>query len=403
MPEMSPRISIALPVASLVLSTACGLDGRTGSQAVVRDSAGIEIVENIAPTWAEGEGWRLSDEPVLTIGVVEGPEEYELYDVVSALRLSTSEIAVACRASHEVRFYDSVGTYLRAVGREGGGPDEFKLIWNMWLLGSDSLALFDYHNTRITVLDLRGELGRTYIPTHPAGESVTIPMGPFFDGSFLGASQRIRSEPMAVGVYRGTVMLVRWSSEGDLLDNQVFRPGWEQYYRPLGGRPLEAQPPFGRKFGLVTLADGWYFGSMDTFEIEFLSPEGELLRIIRREYENRSVTPEIREEWLRLRRERWSRLPGPALEWRLTMPFPETMPAYEQDWVADEDGNLWVPEYKLPAEQPSWAVFDPEGRFLGVVETPVSGRITHIGPDFVLGVWTGEMDTEQVRMYQLVK
>ena len=84
------------------------------------------------------------------------------------------------------------------------------------------------------------------------------------------------------------------------------------------------------------------------------------------------------------------------------MPFPETMPAYESDWITDEDGNLWVPEYKLLTEQPSSAVFDPEGRFLGVVDTPVGGRITDIGPDFVLGVWTGEMETEQVRMYRLI-
>ena len=85
------------------------------------------------------------------------------------------------------------------------------------------------------------------------------------------------------------------------------------------------------------------------------------------------------------------------------MPFPETMPAHETELATDEDGNLWVPEYKLPTEQPSWAVFDPDGRFLGVVGIPTGGRITHIGPDFVLGVWIDEMEVEQVRMYRLIK
>ena len=67
-------------VASLILTTACGIEGREGSRVLIRDSAGIEIVENIAPAWTEGDGWRLSDEPVLTIGVLEGREEYQLFN-----------------------------------------------------------------------------------------------------------------------------------------------------------------------------------------------------------------------------------------------------------------------------------------------------------------------------------
>ncbi len=121
---------------------------------------GIQIVENTGPIWGPDEAWRLSDDPVLTIGVATGAEEYELYDVVAALRLNTGEIAVACGGTYEVRFYDSTGVYLRTVGRQGGGPDEYNLMWNMWRLGTDSLALFDYRNNRITVLGLRGELGR---------------------------------------------------------------------------------------------------------------------------------------------------------------------------------------------------------------------------------------------------
>jgi len=401
--SQSPLLPWLLPVVFLFLSFTGCAELEEDSVLVVRDSAGIQIVENTGPIWGPDEAWRLSDDPVVTIGVATGAGEYELYDVVAALRLNTGEIAVACGGTYEVRFYDSTGVYLRTVGRQGGGPDEYNLMWNMWRLGTDSLALFDYRNTRITVLGLRGELGRTYIPTHPPGRSTTIPMGPFSDGSFLGRSDLASTGSVTDGVHRGTVLLVRWSPEGDLLDTEVFRPAWEQYFRPLEGRFMTAQPPFGRKNGLATSAEGWYFGSMDTYEIEYLSPEGELQRIIRREFENRPVTTEIREEWLRLARERWNRMPAPVLEWRLTMPFPETMPAYGTDWVTDEDQNLWIPEYKLPTEQPSWAVFDPEGRFLGVVDTPFGGRITHIGSDFVLGVWPDEMDTEKVRMYRLIK
>ena len=48
-------------------------------------------------------------------------------------------------------------------------------------------------------------------------------------------------------------------------------------------------------------------------------------------------------------------------------------------------------------------MFDGTGRFLGTVDTPANGFVTHIGADFVLGVWLDELDVEQVRMYRLIK
>ena len=84
---------------------------------------------------------------------------------------------------------------------------------------------------------------------------------------------------------------------------------------------------------------------------------------------------------------------------RADIPFPETFPAY-RSFLVDDERNLWVAEYR---RWPRWAVFDPEGRFLGNVPTPRNGQVTHIGSDFVLGVWRDEMDVEQVRVYRLIK
>ena len=69
----------------------------------------------------------------------------------------------------------------------------------------------------------------------------------------------------------------------------------------------------------------------------------------------------------------------------------------------DDEGNLWVGEYRLQTEDQSWAVFDSNGRFLGVVDTPPNGLVNHIGSDFVLGVWQDELEVEQVRMYRIIK
>ena len=396
MPEMIIRISIALAVASLVLPVACGFDDRAGSQVVVRDSAGIEIVENISPTWAEGEGWRLSNEPVLTIGVVEGPEEYQLFEVHTALRLRSGEIVVAMFQTNELRFYDSTGTFLRSVGREGGGPGEFSGMLGMWYISPDSLAVFDWGNARVTVLSASGEFGRTYFPP------VARPKGPFADGSFLGWSHAWRTEVRGEGIHRGTAIFVHWTRDGELIDTLARRPGNVRNHATVAGRDIMASPPFARNFTAAVSADGWFYGARDEFEIEQYSPDGRLRRLIRRAVANRPVTAELAEEWRQWALEHYSPWPPVFRDWQANQPVPETMPAHDAI-LSDDEGNLWVAEYRLPAEQPSWAVFDVGGRFLGNVDTPAGGEVTHIGSDFVLGVWEGEMDVQQVRMYRLIK
>ncbi len=89
---------------------------------------------------------------------------------------------------------------------------------------------------------------------------------------------------------------------------------------------------------------------------------------------------------------------------RASVPIPETMPAYRSFTVSD-DGSFWVENYiyTRASEQPSWAVFRDDGRYLGVVETPIGARVTHIGDDFVLLIRTDELGVQQVQMYEIIK
>ena len=82
--------------------------------------------------------------------------------------------------------------------------------------------------------------------------------------------------------------------------------------------------------------------------------------------------------------------------------FPETLPAY-RGFIAGDDGSLWVENYTRPSEHPTWTVFREDGRYLGVVEIPIGGRVTHIGGDFVLVIWEDHLEVEQVQIYELIK
>jgi hypothetical protein len=85
------------------------------------------------------------------------------------------------------------------------------------------------------------------------------------------------------------------------------------------------------------------------------------------------------------------------------IPHPSTMPSYEAVFL-DDAGNLWVHDFQpTPPTPPLWTVFDPEGRMLGSVALPDRFRPTQIGSDFVLGVWSDDLDVQHVRMYRLDK
>ena len=69
---------VGSPCTLAVLTTAlcaCADHSSETQSVTVRDSTGITIVESLEALWGEGEGWQLSEEPVLTIGTDAGTAE----------------------------------------------------------------------------------------------------------------------------------------------------------------------------------------------------------------------------------------------------------------------------------------------------------------------------------------
>lgn len=113
--------------------------------------------------WAGDTLWSVGAEPEVSIGVVDGPAEYQLSDVSSAVRLPDGRILVADGGSGELRYYGADGEHLRSVGGVGEGPGEFTSLAGLALV-ADTLFVYDRDLARLSLVDLDvHQIGRDWI------------------------------------------------------------------------------------------------------------------------------------------------------------------------------------------------------------------------------------------------
>jgi hypothetical protein len=407
---------LSIPLLVLVpLLASCGGDAAGGSSTFsVRDSAGVQVAESTAPAWGEDEGWRVSAEPTLQIGEAEGAPQYLLSRVGSATRRSDGSIVLANSGSQEIRTYGPDGAYLRSFGREGGGPGEFQRLGGIYLLPGDSILAYDFPARRLSLFSPEGEFVRASTLQGELTPNQGFPqvIHALSDGSVIVRLIGFDGNASAAdGLTFQTQTFLRFSATGELLDTVSVQPPLETYQvsqeAPSGMIAMVMMTPsFGREQVTAVTESRIMLGSNKVFQVEVYAPEGALERIIRVERPPRPVTDEMLEALARERSEREAAAhrDDPLLRRaHQEMPHAATVPFYSRA-LGDDAGNLWLREYDVPEEpEPAWMIFDPEGRLLGTVALPADFTPSHIGEDFVLGVWRDELDVERVRMYGLEK
>lgn len=409
---VSRRSIAAMAAATLALTAACGRGSDGAANAIVRDSAGVRIVESRSPAWDEGERWRLSPEPVVSIGAVDAEPEYQLFGVRTVTRLSDGTIVVPNSGSQEIRWYDPSGRFVRSAGGEGSGPGEFTaLVWLAALPG-DSVVAFDDRLLRLSLFAPDGRFARSALPQAEGKPGMDRPvfLASMGDGSLLAFGRVLELEGMSEGPLRVPMVLYRFSVDGELLDSLGAFHGWETRVVIRRSEQVVAMTianrPFARNTTLTAWGDRYVVGTPHSYELAVHRSDGSLLAIVRLLRDNAAVTAADIEAFKSLmlediddeneRRDRRQELDD--------YDYPAQAPAFGSALLVDTQGYLWVPEYSVRIQQGmEWQVFDPEYRLLGTVESPARFTPRYIGDDIVLGVWRDEFDVEYVRGYELIK
>lgn len=223
---MRSRFAATLAV---VIGAASGCDspGTTASSpgVVERDSAGIRVVENIAPVWQE-DFWTVDPEPEFVLGGELGEDggvSLLIWDIVAGAALSDGRVVLLSpRGEQKVLVFEPSGVLSAAFSRAGRGPGEFSHPEHLQVLPGDTIVVWDYMFGPVSYFDASGtllrhrslDLGRlleaTQGPGRSAGESVHAPLP---DGSFLIQVHRTDWRmPEEGDVYREPVGYVRIDS-----------------------------------------------------------------------------------------------------------------------------------------------------------------------------------------------
>lgn len=238
---------VALPV--VFAAPACDSPPASDPRVEASDSAGVRIVFSRRPAWGEGEAWTVRPEPTLTIGALEGPEEYQLVDVADAARQSDGDVVVADRGSRTVRLYDSRGALVRDLGGPGSGPGEFQDPGPVLVTAGDSVAVWDGQMMRLTRYGASGELADVQTldlaPISRAIEPPLFPGGvsPLADGGFLVHLME-KSKHIPSGTFRPTSGVLRVTRDLAVIDTLALFGGEEQIAvdAPFGRIPTSRSP-----------------------------------------------------------------------------------------------------------------------------------------------------------------
>ena len=369
-------LSAALTVLAL---SACG-ESEQGWQGTVTDSAGIEIVTNTGDgLWGPGDAWSV--EPDLTIGTAEGEPEYQFGQIAGIDVGADGRVYVYDQQARQVRVFGPDGRFLTAMGQAGAGPGELsQAAGPVFVTDGDTVVVPDMMQQRITLYTADGE---------PAG-SHSLPMTAGLAIKWMETPDQDLIQQAMVMAFPGQEdveqknLLLRRTPTGTLEDTILEMP-IGQSVSFSGNTPnitmFESEPMW-----TVGPAGTLYTGINSEYSIEVHTPQGELVRVVRKPFEQRPITDSDQTEFRRTVEELWREqgMPPEALEvMSQALGFADFYPAYA-NILGGPDGTLWVQRIQTPDEiseqggtfdiqdmgSATWEVFDDQGRLLGTVEMP---------------------------------
>ncbi len=405
------RSTFLLTAAALaLLAGACGEadgGGGPGEAVTVRDSAGIQIVENRAPAWGETEVWAVADTPSLTLGEAQGEGPEVFGSVREALLLSEGGVAVLDGQAREIRIFGPDGDHRATAGGAGEGPGELNGLPRLVDLAGDTVGVWVEQSKRMSRFDPDGAFVDAVTVDGLPGMVNFQVRGALDDGRFLvseGMSFSPDDMDRGPGIHRDTLSEFLVGRDGALADTLGRFPGRER-----AGSLRDMKVVFFSRSTHFAVGEGRiHVGDSERWEVRVFDDSLREKMRIRRPHEPVHLSDEAvethRQEQLDQFGDADARFRENILDQIRNAVARKTLPAFGEIAV-DAAGHLWVERARLPtaAGPPRWDVFRPDGRWLGAVVTPEDLTIYRIGTDRLVGRRTDELGVGRVEVYSIRK
>ena len=335
-----PFCKLAFMISLSFLVCSCSQQ-TTEWQGTIEEVDGVTTARNpVEPLYGE-DVLEFSEE--LSIGVVEGEDEY-MFQMVQDIDADAhgNIYVVEGRLAH-VRVYDGDGEYQRTIGTRGQGPGELQMPIYVQVTDRDEIAVHDYSGQRLSFFSMEGEFlrqkstastGSPFIPIwiDPQGSLTTIAA---FGPPPVGGKQ--------LKYFNADLELISMITKEERDMRKTFdigKPTW---------------------FCDVSNSGRIFWGNSEEYTINILDSDCTLIRRITKEYEPHAITAEDKEYY----RERYAS----ALERGLKIEFRSHYPAFGEINV-DEEERLFVRTFKKVEGRDNryyHDVFDAEGKYITTV------------------------------------
>jgi hypothetical protein len=326
--------SIVFFLSVFMMLVSCGKQ-KAEWRGTIEEINGVTVVKNPKEPIHGEDVFSLEEE--LSIGEVEGREEYMFTGIRSMAVDDAGRIYVLDRKDPHLRVFDQNGNYIRTIGKKGQGPGEFTLPLSVSITRQNELVVDDFRR-RLAFFSLEGE----------------------FKKNLLVAK---------IGLLR-----IDLDSEGNLYGITIVRekenPRYElkkfdselNYLHSLGSSPTPSASTAGfNPFGGIILSqidnnDQVICGYPENYEVNVFDKEGNLIRKIMKDYDPVEITEEEIKEATE------------STPPEIKVSIPKYHMAY--DWFAvDDEGRIYVRtnERADEGEAHYYDVFDSEGKFIAKI------------------------------------
>jgi len=321
---------------------------KTEWQGTIEEVDGITVVKNPKEPMYGEEVFSLEEE--LSIGEVAGTEEY-MFSRIDDIAVDDEEnIYILDSKQAHIKTFNRDGEYLKSIGRKGQGPGELQYPVNLTISPMNEILVNDYARC-LSIFSI--------------------------DGNFLRAvsltTMRMISKPKADS--RGNIVASYMVfGEEALLVLKKFNSDLEEMYAIFSTEVLKypyLNPYYPHCYWEITKDDNIIWGFPTKYELQVLSPEGNLIKRIVKDYKPVKITNEEKETLINEKMGGYENIPP-----EVKIQWDEFHNAFIYLTV-DDFGRIFVRTFEKVIEGNDYYydVFNSEGKYIAKIPLKARPRV----------------------------